>query len=366
VLEDLRRELLALVTEAVPDPELRARMTHRYDLALARRLTPPRVIDRFTRLLDRHGWPSADLAGEDGALAAFELAMLCAPDDASVGRRAVKLLSAAVSRRNAPPAQEAMLVDRVRLLEGGRQLCGTQYDWGEDGELRPLPIADLAGLEAVRREAGLPRLGDDTRSERLWATDNDERAPQDLEAHQDAQRQRATAAGWREAEEGDEQVNLSAYDARWPAFFFDEARHVAQMFGTDVAGIEHIGSTAVPGLDAKPIVDIMVGLHGPLTTDQRDALELGGYEPRQTAGRFSLRGDKNFDLYVTHFGSREWTDALALRDFLRAHPPVARAFGEHKRRVITAGARTTAAYTERKGPWLANLIERARSWAAVR
>jgi len=366
VLEDLRRELFALVNEAVPDPELRARMSRRYDLALARRLTPPRVLDRFARLLDRHGWPTAESAGEDGVLAAFELAMLCAPDDAAVTRRAAKLLSAAVSRREASRTQEALLIDRIRLLEGGRQLCGTQYDWGEDGELRPLPIADLAGLEAVRREADLPKLGDDTRHERLCATDNDERAPQDLEAHRDAQRQRATAAGWREPDALDEPANISHYDARWPAFFFDEARHVAEMFGVDVAGIEHIGSTAVPGLDAKPVIDIIVGLRAPLTAEQRDALELGGYEPRAKTNRFSLRGDKNFDLYVVQYGSRDWTDALALRDFLRAHPPLARSFGEHKRRVITGGARTSAAYAERKGPWLANLLDRARSWVAVR
>src|SRR5262249_12294397 len=156
----------------------------------------------------------------------------------------------------------------------------------------------LSGLESVRRLAALPSLGDDTRHERLWSTDHDERAPQDLEAHREAQRQRAAAAGWRESEGLDEPVDLSPYDARWPAFYFDEARRLAEIFGTALAAVEHIGSTAVPGMAAKPIVDIIAGLRGPLTDEQRDALELGGYEPRGGSDRFYLRGDKNYELYV--------------------------------------------------------------------
>ena len=366
MLEDLRRELLALAQEAVPDPQLRARMMRRYDLALARRLTPPRVIDRFARLLDRHGWPTPARAGDDGALAAFELAMLCAPDDATLGRLCAKLLGEAAAEREDSAAHDAMLADRVRLLEGERQLHGTQYDWGDDGELRPLPIADLQGLEAVRRLVGLPALGDDTRRERLGATDFDERAPMDLDAHREAQRQRATAAGWREADEIEEPVDLSAYDARWPAFYFDEARHIAELLGTAATVIEHIGSTAVPGMLAKPIVDIIVGVAEPLDAEQRDALELGGYEPYGAPGHFRLRGDKNFDLIIVEQNDRELADAVALRDFLRAHPAVARGFAEHKRRIIAGGARTSAAYAERKTPFLVNLLDRARSWAAVR
>jgi GrpB-like predicted nucleotidyltransferase (UPF0157 family) len=366
VLEDLRRELLALVNDAVPDPQLRARMMRRFDLALARRLTPPRVVDRFARLLDRHGWPTVELAGDDGELAAFELAMLCAADDAVLGRRAHKLLAEAAALRLAPTTHDAVLADRVRVLEGERQLHGTQYDWGDDGELRPLPIADLQGLESIRRLVGLPQLGDDTRRERLSAGDFDERAPLDLEAHREAQRQRATAAGWREVEEMDEPADLSAYDARWPAFFFDEARHIAELLGTAAVVIEHVGSTAVPGMYAKPIVDIVVGVVEPLEPEQRDTLELGGYEPYGQPGHFRLRGDKNFDLHVVESGSRDLSDAVALRDFLRAHPAVARGYSEHKRRILAGGARTNTAYNERKTPFLVNLLDRARSWAALR
>jgi GrpB-like predicted nucleotidyltransferase (UPF0157 family) len=187
----------------------------------------------------------------------------------------------------------------------------------------------------------------------------------DLEEHREAQRQRAEAAGWRESGNRDEPMDLSPYDARWPAYFFDEAKRLAEILGTSLAAVEHIGSTAVPCVAAKPIVDIIAGLLGPITSEQRDALELGGYEPRGDADRFYLRGDKNYDLYVCVYGSREWIDALALRDFLRAHPPVAQDFAEHKRRTIAAGARTSTAYHERKAPILTRLLDRARAWAAA-
>jgi GrpB-like predicted nucleotidyltransferase (UPF0157 family) len=125
-------------------------------------------------------------------------------------------------------------------------------------------------------------------------------------------------------------VVLVPYDEAWPSLFVEERVRIERALGSWVEAIEHVGSTAVPGLTAKPILDIMVGV-----SSLRDAkrcigpLEQLGYEYRGEAGvpgrLFFRKGNpKTHHLHVTEIGSEFWERHPVFRDYLRAHPETAR------------------------------------------
>jgi GrpB-like predicted nucleotidyltransferase (UPF0157 family) len=129
-------------------------------------------------------------------------------------------------------------------------------------------------------------------------------------------------------------ILVTAYDPGWPAAFAAERERIAASLG-DVP-IEHIGSTAVPGLPAKPIIDIAVGLPADAGSDACvAALAALGYrrEPAgDFAGRVFLRRPAHH-LSLTPRGSAYWVEHLAFRDALRADSELARRYGELKRRL---------------------------------
>jgi GrpB-like predicted nucleotidyltransferase (UPF0157 family) len=130
--------------------------------------------------------------------------------------------------------------------------------------------------------------------------------------------------------------------------------------------IEHTGSTAVPGLAAKPIIDILAGLR---TEDARPAaiaaLEAAGYVHRgeqEIPGRdFFRRGDpRQFHVHLTAVGSAFWTDHLAFRDWLRAHPDSAAQYAELKLRLAARFPRDREAYIAGKTNFVADVLRVAR------
>jgi len=164
----------------------------------------------------------------------------------------------------------------------------------------------------------------------------------------------------------DEPITVVAYDDRWPAWFAEEAEALRAAIGGAV-GIEHIGSTAVPRLCAKPIVDIMVGVERvPPSDGVIGALTGLGYEnlgEAGVAGRWysRRRGERCFNTHVMRHGRELWQSNLLLRDFLRRCPEAAAAYGEHKREVVRAGARSLLAYSAAKAGVIAALLEQARA-----
>jgi hypothetical protein len=102
-------------------------------------------------------WPIARLVGEDGADAAWLIAQH-AIGLPQFQRKCLALLKTAVAAGQAPAWQMAMMLDRVRTLEGRLQVYGTQFDWDDSGELSPLPIEDLASVDQRRKDVGLEPL----------------------------------------------------------------------------------------------------------------------------------------------------------------------------------------------------------------
>jgi len=167
----------------------------------------------------------------------------------------------------------------------------------------------------------------------------------------------------------DEPIEVVSYDPSWPEAFTQEARRLRAALGPSALAIEHIGSTSVPRFAAKPVVDILVAVRN-LSLDSAEAAAVTslGYESLGEAGvpgrlYFRKRGGHSFNVHLTLLGSRPWEENLLLRDFLRAHPAEAGAY-EALKRTAAREAPFLLAYSDRKAPFITQLIERAKQWRA--
>jgi GrpB-like predicted nucleotidyltransferase (UPF0157 family) len=130
-----------------------------------------------------------------------------------------------------------------------------------------------------------------------------------------------------------------------------------------------MGSTAVPGLAAKPVIDVSVGLRRlELSPNQIAAVEALGYEylgenglPGRLFFRRSEGGRRTHHLHVVEMDGKHWHRHRAFRDYLRSHPNEAGRYAAEKLR-LAAEASTHGDYWERKQPYIDALFERAWAW----
>jgi rfaE bifunctional protein nucleotidyltransferase chain/domain len=165
-------------------------------------------------------------------------------------------------------------------------------------------------------------------------------------------------------------IAVVAYDPRWPEMFEEDKRRILDAVGRHVLAVEHVGSTSVPGLAAKPIIDVMVGVRSladaPLCVTPLH--ELGYvYQPRHEiimpGRRYFRRGPSGADthhLHMVELGGDFWTEHLLFRDYLRAHPEAARAYEGLKRKLAAAHGSDRAAYTDDKTDFIRSVVARAR------
>lgn len=171
----------------------------------------------------------------------------------------------------------------------------------------------------------------------------------------------------------DEPVEIADHDVNRAGRYRGERDRVRIGLATASLKYEHIGSTAVPGLGGRPIVDLMLGAPPAAwaTLDELRARVVAlGYEDLGDAGapgRISFRrrtAQRAFNLALVEENGAHWRDNLALRDYLRAHLDEAAAYGEAKRAAVAGGATTSLAYSAAKAPAMAALLDRARAWRA--
>jgi GrpB-like predicted nucleotidyltransferase (UPF0157 family) len=148
------------------------------------------------------------------------------------------------------------------------------------------------------------------------------------------------------------------YDPRWPALFEQEAALLRGALGMPHARVEHIGSTAVPGLPARPVIDLLLVVDGELTGVEANALRGLGYvrvRPRPS-GRLHLRkgAPRTHCLHVATAASRELWDALAFRDLLRRDDPSAARYGALKR---SACEESPGTYSRAKTAFIRGVLE---------
>jgi GrpB-like predicted nucleotidyltransferase (UPF0157 family) len=165
-----------------------------------------------------------------------------------------------------------------------------------------------------------------------------------------------------------EPSGVEKYDPGWPAAFEEIRRRVAPAVEGLSASVEHVGSTAVHGLAAKPIIDIDI-----VVRDTEDAAPITerlvglGYLPQGDlgiAGREAFEppsGDPYHHPYVVVEGSQPHRDHVDLRDYLRLHPVEARQYAERKREIAFLLSTDRAAYVDAKSAIIRELLGNARS-----
>ncbi len=168
-----------------------------------------------------------------------------------------------------------------------------------------------------------------------------------------------------------DEVEIVDYDPRWPALFDEEAHRLrATLDPSLIMGLEHFGSTAVPNLSAKPIIDILIAVRS-LADAQAPFIEglrnldyvYWADNPRKDR-MFFVKGMPPFGsrrshhVHVTETRGEMW-QRLAFRDYLRAHPEEARTYEQLKRRLATEHPADREAYTDAKSAYIESVMRKA-------
>jgi GrpB-like predicted nucleotidyltransferase (UPF0157 family) len=161
-------------------------------------------------------------------------------------------------------------------------------------------------------------------------------------------------------------IIIEEYDPQWPQRFDSIRSRIAAVLGSFATTIEHIGSTAVPGLAAKPIIDVDVLLESAEDLPQVIArLKAIGYEHRGTLGipgRDSFKApqhDIHHHLYVCSAPDTEFFRHVAFRDWLRAHPKDAEDYARLKRSLAGKFSVDRETYTQGKADFIQEILRRA-------
>jgi GrpB-like predicted nucleotidyltransferase (UPF0157 family) len=165
-------------------------------------------------------------------------------------------------------------------------------------------------------------------------------------------------------------IEIVPYDPAWPALFHKIAYPMRQAFGRVALRIDHIGSTAVKGLDAKPIIDIQISVVSfePITAF-RIPLEQLGYIFRADNLELTKRyfrespGLRRTHIHVRRAGSWAEQFALLFRDFMRSHADEAARYAALKRHLAHQYRDDRHGYTEAKQAFVWDIMAQADAWS---
>lgn len=173
------------------------------------------------------------------------------------------------------------------------------------------------------------------------------------------------------ASDGQAPVRLVAYDPEWPAQFVRERALLQRVLARWLVGpIEHIGSTAIPGMTAKPVIDIMAAVEG--LDASRPAIAAAA---RAGYIHFPYRADqmhwfckpsearRTHHLHLVSLGSALWRERLAFRDRLRSDAALAREYIALKQGLARRFAEDREAYTDAKTPFVRRVLDAATARA---
>jgi GrpB-like predicted nucleotidyltransferase (UPF0157 family) len=162
-----------------------------------------------------------------------------------------------------------------------------------------------------------------------------------------------------------EPVLIVEYQPLWPAAFESLREQGAVVLSSLAIAIEHVGSTAVPGLCSKPIIDLDVVVRAEDVRAAISALETLGYQhlgDLGVPGREAFRspvGAARHHRYVCAEESPALRSHLLFRDYLRAHPDAAREYGELKTDLAVRHEKNRPGYTEAKSEFIESVLKRA-------
>lgn len=166
-----------------------------------------------------------------------------------------------------------------------------------------------------------------------------------------------------------EKVYLEDHNDGWQDDFINEVRKCKEKPSLSTLCYEHIGSTSIPSIKAKPIVDIMVGVEKyPSDEAVIEELEECGYrwmKEMSVSDRlyFIKRGLKNFNIHVIAYKSTIWKNNLSFRNYLLTHPEDAQRYSCLKEKIVSNGTETLLEYSKQKAAFIEELYRKIESEA---
>lgn len=166
-------------------------------------------------------------------------------------------------------------------------------------------------------------------------------------------------------------ITVVPYDANWPQRYEQAATRLREVLGPELVAVHHVGSTAVPGLVAKPIIDVLLAVRDLAALEAHDdAMRAAGYRPMGEQGlegrRYYVRGSEEERLEHVHaweVGHPRLADHLAFRDYLRARPEARLAYGRLKQVLAAKYPDDPAAYTTGKESFIREVLTLALAFA---
>ena len=172
-------------------------------------------------------------------------------------------------------------------------------------------------------------------------------------------------------------IVVSDYDPDWPALFEQESTRIKHALGSFTLAIEHIGSTAVPGLPSKPIIDLLVGVPSLEEAKERciapiEALsyiyipEYASWILDELFFRKGPPGPWTHHVHLMEPSYPRWEALLVFRDYLRPHPEAARAYANIKRALAASSKDDIDAYRTGKNIFVEETTTKAHAWRGCR
>lgn len=166
-------------------------------------------------------------------------------------------------------------------------------------------------------------------------------------------------------------VRLEPHDSAWDESAREIIYTLKAVLGSDAVDIQHIGSTAIPAILAKPIIDIVVGVRALGDMRRHDeALEAAGliFRGSDVEGQMLyVIGRDGSDIRTHHihtvvYGGREWNNYVNFRDYLNCHPEDAKRYSGLKEELGAKYAENRSEYTEKKMSLINELLAKAQEW----
>jgi len=172
-----------------------------------------------------------------------------------------------------------------------------------------------------------------------------------------------------------ETIEIAPYDSSWPERYEVEAAHLRTVLAPFLKRIKHVGSTAIPGMAAKPIVDVLAGVDSDAVAQDIVAPRLmrrdyeyfwrtDGPDPYAWFIKRGVHAERTYHIHVVDLESPMW-ERLLFRDFLRQHPDRAHTYLELKLELAKAHTNDREAYTRGKTEFIMAVMREARRYYRV-
>jgi GrpB-like predicted nucleotidyltransferase (UPF0157 family) len=162
---------------------------------------------------------------------------------------------------------------------------------------------------------------------------------------------------------------LHAYDPSWPSSYIAERDRLLSVLPGTFIELQHIGSTAIPGLHAKPIIDILAGVESMRAAEAiAEPLCKSGYTTSAefnetlTDRKWFMRwanGHRTHHLHVVVHGGTVWRERLLFRDMLRSDPDLAARYAALKSQLVAKHPKDREAYTDAKSDFVRSVLQGA-------